>query len=218
MPNQVLDHGFVQLVDVMGSDLRTVNSARISFGKHSKSLTEKDEALIKWLGEADHTAPFRHSHLTFHIKCPIFVMRQWIRYKVGSDFNEISGRYTEFNEYHLPVEFRHKDGTVFTGTDDVLLHLAFRRGCDAQVQLYRSLLNLGVCREQARMVLPLGLYTEAYWTASLQTVAHFIQQRTDSHAQWEIQQFALKVKELTAPLFPYSLAALLKEAPYETQD
>lgn len=213
---QVLDKGFVELIDHMGNDLSCVNGARISVGKRKEAFDDRDAQLIDYLAEHDHTSPFRIPHLVFHIKAPIFVMRQWMRYKVGSDFNEISGRYVEFDpEYYVPEVFRSQSKDLKQGSDGVCQDQKTKSGIFADAigesfNAYYHLLASGVCKEQARMVLPLALYTEVYWTASLQSVAHFIKQRTDSHAQWEIQQYANAVKELTMPLFPHSLAALLE--------
>ena len=215
---QVLDKGFVELIDHMGNDLSCVNGARISVGKRKESFDDRDAQLIDYLAEHDHTSPFRIPHLVFHIKAPIFVMRQWMRYKVGSDFNEISGRYVEFEqEYYVPKVFRSQSKNLKQGSDGELAmadairaEQVYLRSCRNAFNSYDDLLEAGVAKEQARMVLPLALYTEVYWTASLQAVAHFIKQRTDSHAQWEIQQYANAVKELTMPLFPHSLAALLE--------
>ena len=215
----VLDHGFVKLIDSMGDDLRTVNAARISYAKHKDTFDEKDAELINYLAEHEHTAPFRHNMLTFHIKAPIFVFRQWMRYKVASDFNEVSGRYVDLSDVqiHLPSTFRRQAVVNKQGSEGEIdpdnipkARELFRNSALAQIEDYKEALALGICREQARELLPLGMYSEVYWTASLQTVAWFIHQRTDSHAQWEIQQYAKAVENLTATKFNISLDALLK--------
>ena len=215
---QVLDKGFVELIDHMGSDLSVVNGARISMGKRKEIFDDKDASLVDYLAEHDHTSPFRIPHVVLHIKAPIFVMRQWMRYKIGSDFNEISGRYVEFEpEYYVPEVFRTQSKDVKQGSDGELTgHVS---DCSRSIMLdaydqaftaYYYLLKSGVAKEQARMVLPLALYTEVYWAASLQAVAHFLNQRLDSHAQWEIREYAKAVKELVMPLYPHSLTALLE--------
>jgi len=215
----VLDRGFVQLVDHMGSDLTIANAARVSFGKRKETLDEGDEKLIRYLAAHEHTSPFRHTALTFHVKAPIFVFRQWMKHRIGSEFNEISGRYVEFaeNEFYLPETFRQQAKVNKQGSEGEIeetnrakareLYLAT---CQSSVANYKELLSLGVCREQARCVLPLGLYSEVYWTASLQAVAHFIRLRTDGHAQWEIQQYAHAVRQAAEAVFPYGLKALLE--------
>ena len=215
---RVLDKGFVELIDHMGSDLSVVNGARISMGKRKEVFDEKDAGLINYLAEHDHTSPFRIPHVVLHIKAPIFVMRQWMRYKIGSDFNEISGRYVEFEpEYYVPEVFRTQSKDVKQGSDGelafnekVLARMEYENGCIRAFMSYEALLAAGVAKEQARMVLPLALYTEVYWTASLQAVAHFLVQRLDPHAQWEIREYAKAVKELILPLYPNSLNALLE--------
>ena len=105
---RVLDRGFVRLVDHMGNDLTVVNAARVSFGKRKEAFDPKDAELVDYLAEHEHTAPFRHAYLTFHVKAPIFVFRQWMKHRIASDFNEISGRYVEFkeDEYFVPESFR----------------------------------------------------------------------------------------------------------------
>lgn len=215
---KVLDKGFVHLVDSMGSDLTVVNAARVSFGKHKESFDSKDSELLDYLAENEHTAPFRHCYLTFHVKAPIFVFRQWMKHRVASDFNEISGRYVEFqeNEFYIPAEFRLQAKINKQGSEGKLSDLSdfiatdiYQEACENSVKQYKALLELGVCREQARCVLPLALYSEVYWTVSLQAVAHFLHLRLDEHAQWEIRQYAKVVAELTQAKFPRSLAALL---------
>lgn len=215
---RVLDKGFVELIDHMGSDLSVVNGARISMGKRKEVFDEKDAGLINYLAEHDHTSPFRIPHVVLHIKAPIFVMRQWMRYKTGSDFNELSGRYVEFEpEYYVPEVFRTQSKDVKQGSDGVIserigagLSSIMIDAFDQAFTAYYYLLKSGVAKEQARMVLPLALYTEVYWTASLQAVAHFLNQRLDPHAQWEIREYAKAVKELILPLYPNSLNALLE--------
>lgn len=215
---QVLDKGFVRLMDHMGSDLAVVNAARVSFGKRKEALDEGDEKLIRYLSTHEHTSPFRHTALTFHVKAPIFVFRQWMKHRIASEFNEISGRYVEFaeDEFFVPEIFRrqatvNKQGSEGTIPDENRARAlaAYLEAGRTSVARYKELIALGVCREQARCILPLGLYSEVYWTVSLQAVAHFIRLRSDSHAQWEIQQYAAAVRKLAEPLYPVSLKALL---------
>jgi thymidylate synthase (FAD) len=214
----VLDRGFVKLVDHMGSDLSVVNAARVSFGKRKDKYDEADGKLISYLAEHDHTSPFRHTALTFHVKAPIFVFRQWMKHRIASEFNEISGRYVEFpeDEFFVPGTFRRQAKVNKQGSEGEVDGAAgaeaqeiFLATCRNAVVQYKKLIALGVCREQARCLLPLGLYSEVYWTVSLQAAAHFIRLRTDSHAQWEIQQYAHAVKRMVEELFPNSIKALL---------
>lgn len=210
---KVLDKGFVEIVDVMGSDLSVVNSARVSFGKSTKELRPRDKKLINYLWEHNHSSPFRHATLQFHIKAPIFVLRQWMKHQVGCAWNEISGRYVEFDyDYHNPEYFRlqskdNKQGSF--GELDISLEskaqAIYLESCDTAMNNYRKLIDMGVCKEQARCVLPLALYSECYWTASLQAVMHFLKLREDSHAQWEIQEYARAIREISQEHFPISL-------------
>lgn len=215
---KVLDQGFVRLVDMMGSDLSVVNAARVSFGKKKDHFEDKDKKLIQYLAKHEHTSPFRHAYVQFHVKAPIFVFRQWMKHQVGCSWNEISGRYVEFpdDEFFIPASFRQQskdnkqgsEGEIELAHRETARH-AYEVACKHAVTEYKKLLSLGVCREQARCILPLGLYSEVYWTTSLQAVAHFIRLRSESHAQWEIQQYAHAVRSLVEVAFPASLEALL---------
>ncbi len=214
----VLDKGFVRLVDAMGSDLSVVNAARVSFGKRKDAFDEGDAKLIKYLAKHEHTSPFRHTALTLHVKAPIFVFRQWMKHRIGSEFNEISGRYVEFpeDEFFVPATFRQQakvnkqgsEGEIAEANRDRAL-ASYLESCRGAVTHYKELIALGVCREQARCVLPVALYSEVYWTVSLQAVTHFIRLRADGHAQWEIQQYAAAVRTVVEPLYPVGLKALL---------
>jgi thymidylate synthase (FAD) len=203
------DGGFVRLVDKMESavDLKVVNAARISMGKQIKDVGERDERLIRYLADHEHTTPFRHSYVTFHIKAPVFVLRQWMKHQVGCSWNEISGRYVEFNaeDVWTPDDLDWREGAenIKQGSagplSDALSKMATEAYMDAMgaaYEAYSGLLALGVAKEQARSVLPLSLMSECYWTASLQAVSHFLRLRLDSHAQAEIRNFATAVKTL----------------------
>jgi thymidylate synthase (FAD) len=215
---RVLDRGFVRLIDHMGSDLSVVNAARVSFGKRKETFDDKDALLMDYLASHEHTSPFRHTALTFHVKAPIFVFRQWMKHRIASEFNELSGRYVEFppDEFYVPEVFRGQAKVNKQGSEGEIPEAARERAaslylesCRGAVANYKELISLGVCREQARCVLPLALYSEVYWTASLQSVSHFVRLRTDGHAQWEIQQYAATVRDLTEGIFPRGLHALL---------
>ena len=219
---KVLDKGFVRLIDHMGSDLSVVNAARVSFGKKKEAFEEGDAKLMVYLAEHEHTSPFRHTALTFHVKAPIFVFRQWMKHRIASEFNELSGRYVEFpeDEFFVPEVFRrqakvNKQGSegAIVGAEHDQAMATFVAACKNAVTQYKALIALGVCREQARCVLPLGLYSEVYWTVSLQAVAHFIRLRSDSHAQWEIQQYAHAVRQVVEGVFPEGLKALMAQNP-----
>lgn len=195
--------GFVELIDKMGSAMSVVNAARVSFGKrHVGPLREKDKRLIRYLWTHEHTSPFRHVYFTFHIKAPIFVMRQWQKHQIGSSFNEISGRYVQYDySIYYPDEFRGvpeeniKQGSGAVLDDDSIGRL-YKVACEMSYSTYKELIAKGVCREQARMILPLALFTECYWTCSLQAVVHFLKLRLACDAQQEIRYYAEAVKEI----------------------
>lgn len=214
---QVLNKGYVELIDHMGSDLSVVNAARVSFGKVKTIFDDSDEKLIRYLAAHEHTSPFRHTSLTFHVKAPIFVFRQWMKHRIGSEFNEISGRYVEFPEddFYVPEIFRKQSENNKQGSYGMIDHQssaqeAFLESMNASVTRYKELISLGVCKEQARCVLPVGMYSEVYWTVSLQAAAHFIRLREEAHAQYEIQLYAAAVKEIVSTLFPVSIKYLLQ--------
>lgn len=212
----VLDRGFVALIDHMGSDLTPVNAARVSYGKRKEVFDASDAKLLKYLVDNNHSSPYRHAQLQFHIKAPIFVLRQWMKHRIGSEFNELSGRYTEFGleEFFVPEIFRKQAVVNKQGSEGVVdeQHAASRLysdACRSSFTQYKTLLRLGVAKEQARGVLPVSIYSEVYWTASLQAVAHFLTLRLDGHAQQEIVEYAQAVQALVQPLFPVSLPTLL---------
>lgn len=221
----VLNKGYVRLVDFMGSDLTVVNSARVSYDKESKELNEKDERLIKFLAREGHTSPFRHATLQFEVYAPLMVARQWWKYVVGSDhtmdaWNESSRRYiTEKVEFYLPKEdeWRSAPANSKQGSGDPVDHRLGRKltakltdRALQGLQDYEQALAHGVCAEQARLFLPAyALYVRWYWTASLQSVTHFLNQRLESDAQKEIREYAKAILELTKDLFPVSIGELV---------
>lgn len=222
----VLDKGYVRLVDAMGSDLTVANSARVSYDKASTTLTDGDKRLIRFLAREGHTSPFRHATMQFEVYAPLMVARQWWKYCVGSDhtmdaWNESSRRYiTEDPAFYVPseIEWRSAPANSKQGsgenlpakygamaTQDLLNYIAFGE------RLYERAINSGVAPEQARLFLPAyGMYVRWYWTASLQSVAHFLAQRLEHDAQKEIQDYAVVVKQLAETRFPISLHELIK--------
>ncbi|PRT35334.1 FAD-dependent thymidylate synthase [Bacillus wiedmannii] len=224
----VLDKGYVRLVDTMGCDLSVVNSARVSYDKESTELTDKDIRLIKFLAREGHTSPFRHATLQFEIYAPLMVARQHWKYIVGSDhtmdaWNESSRRYvTEEPTFYVPKidEWRlapenSKQGSGKTiSADDPRSYFTeyLEEYIEKGEQLYSQALNEGICAEQARLFLPAyGMYVRYYWTASLQSVVHFLNQRLAHDAQLEIQSYAKAVLELTKEQFPFSIDELVTE-------
>ncbi|MDR1684105.1 MAG: FAD-dependent thymidylate synthase [Elusimicrobiota bacterium] len=209
---EVLDKGFVKLVDFMGSDLRVVNSARVSFGGVSKG-EDKDKLLIKYLMEHDHHSPFEHCTFQFHIKCPIFVARQWMRHRISS-YNEVSARYTEVkDEFYFPAEFRTQDTHNKQGSlkssdlDNAALSKIYQESIEASYEAYQKLLAAGVAREMARGILPVAQYTQFYWTINARSLMNFIRLRADSHAQYEIRVYAEAIEKMFKEKLPWSYDA-----------
>ena len=195
--------GFVTLIDSMGGSVSIVNAARVSFGKRREGpLTEDDKRLIRYLWNHQHTSPFRHITFTFHIKAPIFVLRQWQKHQVGSTFNEISGRYVKFDyEIYEPDEWRASIKNVKQGSGGPLTDQKdpmdlYRWSIQHQYSVYNQLIDMGVCREQARFVLPLSTFSECYWTCSLQALIHFLKLRLAKNAQAEITFYAEAIKAI----------------------
>jgi thymidylate synthase (FAD) len=226
----VLDHGFVELIDTLGSDLTVVNSARVSFGKRKTEMSEGDVKLINFLAKHQHWSPFRHVQLQFHCKVPEFVARQWYKHVVGIAYtehatvdhawNEISLRYVNASDFdvYVPNGFRtQSEDNKQASTDDIVadtdgkLRQSYVDHCRQALTLYENLIESGVAREQARGVLPLNIYTEFYWTVSLQALANFIQLRTHAGAQYEIREFAHALEKLIADVVPVSYEALLAQ-------
>ena len=224
----VLDHGHVDLVDWMGSDLSVVNAARVSFNKESswdyadshvpiKSLPEKDSKLIKYLAKHDHFTPFCHPQISLRIKCPIFVRAQLGKHQIGLVMNEVSRRYVTFEpEIYTPLWRNAPTDGAKQGSsgaiEDMDLCIRMRQEYDAVAKecldLYSKLIQDGVAPEQARSILPQGTYTEFVWTGSLYAFARVYNLRINSHSQWEIQKYAEAIEKLVQPLFPISWNAL----------
>jgi len=207
----VLNNGFVRLVDYMGGDKRIVQSARVSYGEGTKTVRE-DAGLIDYLLRHQHTSPFEQVILTFHVKMPIFVARQWIRHRTAR-VNEISGRYSIMrDEFYLPADMdvakQSTDNKQGRSTEPVSHEYAARvqeKLEDGQKQAYADyseLVESGLARELARVNLPLSLYTEMYWQIDLHNLFHFLKLRLDGHAQKEIRDYADVILEITRAVAP----------------
>jgi thymidylate synthase (FAD) len=212
---KVLDRGFVKLIEFMGGDQRAVDSARVSFGSVSKG-EEQDRKLIEYLLANAHFSPFEHSVFQFHIKCPIFVARQWMRHRIAS-YNEISARYTEVqDEFYCPSAFRAQDrinrqGSVRSGALDQEKMLAvYDKAIKASYAAYQELLAAGAAREMARLVLPVAQYTQFYWSINARSLLNFIELRADGHAQYEIRQYADAIQEIFREKMPWTWEAFSK--------
>jgi thymidylate synthase (FAD) len=207
----VLDKGFVRLVDYMGGDARIVQAARVSYGAGTKSFRE-DAALIDNLLRQEHTSPFEQVILTFHVKLPIFVARQWIRHRTAR-VNEVSGRYSVMKEeFYVPeagcVALQSADNKQGRAAEAVPEKEAagfierMKTGQKASYEEYSGLIEAGLARELARIDLPLSLYTEWYWQIDLHNLFRFIQLRIDPHAQFEIREYAKVLLEITRRVAP----------------
>jgi thymidylate synthase (FAD) len=212
----VPSHGFVRLVDYMGSDQSIVQAARVSYGAGTKSVRE-DRGLIRYLLRHDHTTPFEMVVLKFHIKAPIFVIRQWMRHRTAS-INEESGRYSIMKEeFHEPapgdVGYQSKDNKQGRSPDEVPPEVVQRfldflkQDRESAYAHYEQFLQDNVARELARIVLPLSLYSEFYWQMNLHNLLHFLRLRMDPHAQKEIRDYANRVAECVKAVAPIAWEA-----------
>ncbi len=221
MKTKVLDKGFIEVVDSLGNDLTVVNSARVSFGKRKTKWDKGDERLVRYLAKYKHYSPFRHLQVQFHVKAPEFVMRQWYKHVVGIEttsngstkdhaWNEISGRYVPVEEFYIPEIWRKQsednkqasEGVLESENNGRAKHY-YNTALSTTINMYNRLINdLGVAKEQARVILPLSQYTEVYWTASFQAIMNFIELRNEKTSQIEIQEYAKAMLKITHHTFP----------------
>jgi len=210
----VLDKGFIRLVDFMGGDVAVVQAARVSLGQESKG-PERDKLLIDYLLGHKHETPFEHSVFKFHVKCPLFIARQWFRHRLAS-YNEISGRYTEMEfEFCLPERLRTQKAVDYKYEDmeqnkNLQLREKIEKHFEKSYELYQHLLEEGVAKEHARIVLPLALYTQFYWTVNARALMNFLSLRMDKHAQYEIRQYADAIFNIFEQKMPWSSQAFRK--------
>ena len=200
--------GFVKLLDVMGDDEEVENSARISYGKGTRKVNQTRN-LIRYLMRHKHTSPFEMCEVKFHLKLPIFIMRQLVRHRTAN-LNEYSGRYSVMsNEFYLPEgDYLAKQSTTNNQgrgeplESQGLLQFEFNRIYDGASMAYQVLLEHELSREVARALLPVANYTECIWKIDLHNFFHFVKLRSDSHAQREIRDYADAMYELVKPNFP----------------
>ena len=220
MKIDVLDKGYIEVVDTLGDDLTPVNAARVSFGGRSDQFTEQDKRLSKFLIKHKHFSPFRHQHIMVIIKAPEFVLRQWYKHVVGIEttsshatkdhaWNEISGRYVEVEDFYYPDVWRKQSEDNKQASEGELDELQQKRMSEIykqymrQVEMtYERMIDSGMAKEQARIVLPLSQYTQVWWTASFQSVMNFIELRDEPTAQVEIQEYARALKKIMLDVFP----------------
>ena len=211
----------VELLNHMGDDLTVVNAARVSMAKQSTHLRGGDEKLIAYLAKHNHWTPFSHVTFQLRLKMPIFIAREWFRHTVGITRNEVSRRYvTDEPEFFTPAKWRSKAEHVKQGSGEAIdapaklreITNVYNKAIETCVEAYETLLNCGVCPEQARMVLPQSMMTEFIETGSLYAYARIWRLRTDPHAQKEIQHYAAQVGEAIQKICPVSWAALTNVA------
>jgi len=215
---RVLDHGFVRLDGFMADDLSVANAARVSFARRKAELDESDEGLIRFLMRDRHGTPFEHNAFRYHIRCPIFVAREWFRHRIGS-FNEFSLRYARAtDDFYVPEaeDVRSQVGKpgayTFEPVDPELAERTreeFRAVYDHAYETYERLVESGVAREVARSVLPVGAYTQFYWTVNARALMNFISLRNSEFAQLEIRRYAEVVEALFAERMPVTHAAFV---------
>jgi thymidylate synthase (FAD) len=229
LPFQVLDHGFVRVIDYMGNDQAVVQAARVSYGRGTKKTTQ-DQGLIAYLMRHRHSTPFEMCEIKFHIKLPIFVARQWIRHRTAN-VNEYSARYSVLDrEFYLPAlgDLAAQSAINNQGRGEILdpqqgaevLQL-LKRDAEQCYDTYETLLNEkdseladtsrpGLARELARMNLTLNYYTQWYWKIDLHNLLHFLNLRADSHAQYEIRVYAQVMLDIVKKWVPHCFEAFVK--------
>lgn len=194
----LLDHGFIRLDAHHANDIDVVNAARVSYGKHTTTLTHADKQLIGYLLKNKHGTPFEHTFYRFHIKAPIFIAREWMRHRIGWSYNEQSARYTQLpNQTYTPQPQHLRTQTGKPGhyqhqphpNPQPHTHTIQQHNNHAH-QTYQQLINQGISKEQARLILPVSTYTQFYATTNARALMNFITLRSHPTAQWEIQQYA----------------------------
>ena len=217
----VLDHGYVELISVMGSDLDVVNAAKVSFSSEKKEIDESCVGLINYLMKNKHATPFEHTIFKFRIKAPIFVTREWMRHR-WSSFNEMSMRYyaPEQIEYYIPAynNIRKQIGKPgaysFEEIEDPetkdLFYSVFQQTILQADTAYYKLLEAGIAKEIARCVLPVTQYTEFIWTVNTRSLINFISLRNDSNAQYEINQYAKEIENIFSQKMPITHEAFIE--------
>jgi thymidylate synthase (FAD) len=215
----VLDHGFVRLVESMGNDLSIVRAARVSYDADWRAGEDEgsDKRLINYLWRNGHTSPFEAVTLTFEVKAPIFVLRQWHRHRTWS-YNELSARYRELpEEFYIPhpedvgvQSTDNKQGRELVGNADALRCVEInemREACLHSFRVYRALIEAKWPRELARSVLPVNTYSHMFATVNLLNLFRFLTLRCDTHAQYEIRVYAQAMRELARKVAPVALSA-----------
>ena len=201
--------GWIGLVDRLGTETSIVNAARVSFGKIRTEMDDRDAALVRYLIKNHHTSPLEHVVFTFLVHCPLFIRSQWHRHRTWS-YNEISRRYTDVDiEFYTPPELREQAESDRQASrpaehlDQAACKALIEEHHKCSLDLYHKLLEQGVCREQARGVLPQDMMTTFWATVDLNNLLKFLELRDSDHAQWEIREYAIAIKKLIKPDFPH---------------
>ncbi len=217
--HEVLDHGFVRVIDYMGDDAAICQAARVSYGKGTKSV-QNDEGLIRYLMRHWHSTPFEMCEVKFHVKLPIFVARQWIRHRTAN-VNEYSARYSILDrEFYIPapehlaaqsVVNNQGRGAVLEGAEAARVLELLKRDANTAYDHYEAMISddgqQGLARELARMNLPTNIYTQWYWKIDLHNLFHFLRLRADAHAQYEIRVYAEAIAGIIADWVPAAYGA-----------
>ncbi len=217
--HEVLDHGFIRVIDYMGDDAAIVQAARVSYGAGTKHV-QNDEGLIRYLMRHWHSTPFEMCEIKLHVKLPVFVARQWIRHRTAN-VNEYSARYSILDrEFYIPqpeqlaaqsVVNNQGRGEVLTGAESARVLEILKRDAAQCYDNYESMLSQdgqqGLARELARMNLPMNIYTQWYWKVDLHNLFHFLRLRADSHAQYEIRVYAEAIAACVRDWVPLAFAA-----------
>lgn len=217
---RVLDHGFIELIDSMGSDIDIVNAARTSFDGQEKYIDARNIGLIDFLMKNRHGTPFEMVEVKFAVKAPIFVFREWHRHRIAS-INEMSGRYVELpQEYYIPQieqirEQKGKPGAYyFEPIADTKKAENIRTTIDiasnGAFNVYNNMLKNGIAKEVARLVLPVNTYSKMVWKTNLRAAMNFVSLRNHEHAQWEIREYAKKMETILQEIAPHSMQSFIK--------
>ncbi|OAL99594.1 FAD-dependent thymidylate synthase [Wolbachia endosymbiont of Dactylopius coccus] len=216
--HKVLDHGFIRVIDYMGSDSAIVQAARVSYGKGTKQISQ-DEALIKYLMRHHHTTPFEMCEIKFHVKLPIFVARQWIRHRTAN-VNEYSARYSILdNEFYIPKpeqiakqsdNNKQGSGEAFDPNTSKEIMDSLTNDSNLVYSHYEKFIEQGLAREIARTNLTLNYYTQFYWKIDLHNLLHFLKLRADKHAQYEIRVYAEVMLDIIKKWVPLAYNAFIE--------
>ena len=214
---KVLDHGFVELEDYMASDLGVVNAARVSLHNHSSNMEEKEVGLINFLMKNKHGTPFEHNAFRFRIKAPIFVFREWHRHRIGHSYNEWSARYSKLEPvFYIPDYVRVQIGKPGAykydrASSDVSeqFRKALRVSSYKAFSEYEYWLVSGIAKEQARLFLPVNIYSEMYWTCNARSMMAFLELRNHDSAMWEIRQYAIEVENYFKSIMHHTYMAFI---------